>query len=417
MRSGWQVRRFSDGAGGRGLLWALVLALAPTAACRPGGGGAGEAVPDSFKIYERVSGVKPSPRGFPIHRPLAADEPRAVVLQKQLGEGFGAEIIRTHYLAKQLIRDLRASGRSFSPVARARAAQPTSLVLADAGKAPQDGTGRGLALAGFFGKSHEHADAIWIELDADPGRDGALVQTIAGKLGRHIAELVAGAGAFGDGSPPPPSLVDGYALAMEVIAREWRHGDGPAGRLLPDAGTAAQKQRFAAVRANLYTLGDPPGALRPARALMADPGVAATVLYQMAQSKSIGSRIAPGDFYASYATDRIPKGVSPAAVLGVFRNFQAKLLGAWGAAVLAGKPPRDIADLVSMYGEAFPAERSEIDRLFVTVTMGATVKAGGVTGTPPEAVAAELTALAAEVTLGKRTLRDAEKNAIPAPPP
>ena len=52
----------------------------------------------------------------------------------------------------------------------------------------------------------------------------------------------------------------------------------------------------------------------------------------------------------------MPPGVSPAAILGTFRNFQAKLLGAWATAVARGRAPKDIADLVDVYGAAFPAE-------------------------------------------------------------
>ena len=84
----------------------------------------------------------------------------------------------------------------------------------------------------------------------------------------------------------------GYARALEVIAREWRTGEGPAGRMPPDAGTAAQRDLFAAVRENRYTLGAD-GAPRPARELLADPNVAATVLYRLAQSKTWAGRSRP----------------------------------------------------------------------------------------------------------------------------
>jgi len=105
----------------------------------------------------------------------------------------------------------------------------------------------------------------------------------------------------------------------------------------------------------------------------------------------------------------VPPGVSPAAVLGPFRNFQAKLLTAWGRAVLAGTPPTDIAGLVEAYGRAMPDERSEAFRIFVITTYGATVKAGGVPAIGKNATAAlpELTALAAEVAAGRRSSRAA----------
>jgi hypothetical protein len=96
-------------------------------------------------------------------------------------------------------------------------------------------------------------------------------------------------------------------------------------------------------------------------------------------------------------------------VLGPFRNFQAKLLSAWGRAVVDGRPPRELADLVEAYGQALPAERLEVVRVFVITTHGATVKEGGVrkaVDKPGEALA-ELTTLAAEVAAGKLSPRAA----------
>ena len=161
-----------------------------------------------------------------------------------------------------------------------------------------------------------------------------------------------------------------------MIAREWRMGEGPAGTLPANAGTSAQRALFAAVRENHYVLG-PDGAPRAAADLLEDPGVAATVLYRLAQSKTVGRKIAPAEVYAPFVTDRIPAGVSPAAVLGPFRNFQAKLLSAWGRAVLEGRPPRDIGDLIEAYARALPAERGDVIRIFVITTYGATRQAGG----------------------------------------
>ena len=99
--------------------------------------------------------------------------------------------------------------------------------------------------------------------------------------------------------------------------------------------------------------------------------------------------------------------MSPAAILGTFRNFQAKLLGTWAAAVGRGKAPKDIVDFVATYAAAFPAERAEVIRIFVVTTFGGTVKSGGVSMDPKDAqhTLAELTALAAEVTAVRRSLR------------
>jgi len=137
------------------------------------------------------------------------------------------------------------------------------------------------------------------------------------------------------------------------------------------------------------------------------------VLYRFAQAKVVGHRVAPAELYAPFVKERVPPGVSPAAVLGPFRNFQAKLIAVWGHAVLRGKPPRDIVDLVEDYAAELPAERAEAIRLFVITTFGATVKDGGVQtgldakGKPSGDILPELTALAAEVAAGRRSLRQA----------
>jgi hypothetical protein len=176
-----------------------------------------------------------------------------------------------------------------------------------------------------------------------------------------------------------------------------------------EEGSSAQREIFANVRENRYVLQQDGVTLRAARDLLEDPGVAATVIYRMAQSRALAGRVAPEAFYAPLASNRFPPGVSPAAVLGTFRNFQAKFLGAWATAVLRGQAPRDVIDLVDLYGATFPAERAEAVRIFVVTTFGATVKTGGVSTRPQDSTRAlaELTALKAEVVAARRSLREA----------
>ena len=176
-----------------------------------------------------------------------------------------------------------------------------------------------------------------------------------------------------------------------------------------EEGSTAQREIFANVRENRYVLNQDGATLRDARDLLADPGVTATVIHRMAQSRALAGRVAPEAFYVPFASNRFPPGVSPAAVLGTFRNFQAKFLGAWAAAVLRGHPPRDAIDLIDVYGAAFPAERAEAVHIFVVTTFGATAKAGGVSTKPKDAsrALAELTGLTAEVVASKRSLREA----------
>ena len=130
----------------------------------------------------------------------------------------------------------------------------------------------------------------------------------------------------------------------------------------------------------------------------------ATVLYRLAQSKTVGRKIAPDAVYAPFVKDRVPEGISPAAVLGPFRNFQAKLLSAWARAVLEGKPPRDIADLVDAYGRALPAERSRDHPHLRRDDVRRDGQAGRRASSrrrPRRGALPELTALAAEVAAGK----------------
>ena len=165
------------------------------------------------------------------------------------------------------------------------------------------------------------------------------------------------------------------------------------------------------MRENRFVLGPDRHTLRSPAELLADPGVAATVLYRMAQSKAIAGRVARPEFYQPFAAGRLPPGVSPAAVLGSFRNFQAKLLGAWADAVQSGHAPRDIAQLLEIYVAAFPEEKTEVLRTFVVTTFAATVQPGGVSTRPQDAsrAVAAIDAAVAELAAGRRSLRAAVK--------
>jgi hypothetical protein len=395
-------RRARSASAGTG--WAVAfLGLAALAA--PGVSGCRKSGPlgpaDSFLVLTPVRDGAGAPArtssGLEIMEPVSPDDPRAEPLHKQLALGLPAEALRTDYLAKQFVRDADVGGKRYGAGPQAAAAEPTVFVVG--GERP-DGTtpARGLAVKGGLGRTDEHPDLLWMGLPAYPANDKALAQTLSGLLGATAAARVAGLDAPVPGTP----LVRGYAQALEVVAREWKVGE-PGTAMPPDVGTTRQRELFAGVRENRYAVG-PNGAPRAASEILADPGLAATVLYRLAQSKSVGRKVAPPEVYAPFVKDRVPPGVSPAAVLGPFRNFQAKLLSAWGRAVLEGRPPRDIADLAEAYGRALPAEKLEAIRVFVITTYGATTKPGGVPTTPDKSsdALAELTALAAEIAAGKR---------------
>jgi hypothetical protein len=362
--------------------------------------------PDSYALF-----VAEAASGRPL--PVKRADVKTLAVQPLPGlfeTGFASEMLRTVYLAGQFLRDATIDGQRFSAQARTNASFPVCLVVG----AEVMPYGRGLSFKGTFGGSVEKPDLPWIGLPEDLGRDKALVQTVTAHLATYAAHLVATGGLLDAASPPPEVLVDGYRMAMEVVAREWRFSDGPAGVIQTDEGTSEQRALFGNVRDNRFIVDETGDGLRPARQLLESGGVAATVLYRMAQSRAIGPRVAPEAFYAPYAAGRMPAGVSPAAILGTFRNFQAKLLGVWATAAFRGKAPKDIVDLVEAYAATFPAERTEVIRIFVVTTFGGTVKPGGSSMAPQDAqhTLAELTALAAEVTLGRRTLRDALK-AVP----
>jgi hypothetical protein len=370
-------------------------------------------LPDSYVLFvpaTKDGQARRGPTGLPVLEALALDDGRAVPYHKLFSVGFAAELLRTDYLRKQFVRDAQVDGKGFGSEARAAAAEPTVFVLAGDPPFVPPGAGRGLATLGFFGGADERGDAAWIAVPPSPDSDTALAQTLSGRLGHAVATALAAGGAVPSAATSAAAavLIDGYAQAMEVIAREWRTGDGPRGTLAPDAGSEAQRELFAAVRQNRFvtTAGAGRPQLRSAAEMLADPGVAATVLYRMAQAKNVGHRVAPAEVYGPFVSERVPTGVSPAAVLGPFRNFQAKLIAAWERAAMRGHPPHDIVDLVEAYAATLPAERAEVIRLFVVTTYGATVKPGGVTvDADSSASLAELTALAAEVTAGRRPLR------------
>jgi hypothetical protein len=322
-----------------------------------------------------------------------------------LESGFASEMLRTVYLAGQYLRDATVDGKPFPELARANGSLPVCLVIGE-DRTPY---GRGLTIQGGWGGSTERPTLPWLGIPAEPGRDKALVQTLAARFAAYAAHLVASGGLLDAAPPPPKALVDGYRMAMEVVAREWRYTSGPAGVIQFDEGTSDQRALFGDVRENRFVLDDSHTTLRSAQELLDSPGVAATVIYRMAQAHGVGGRVAPEAFYAPYAAKRMPPGISPAAILGTFRNFQAKLLGVWAGAAGRGKAPKDIVDLLEIYASTFPAERAEAIRIFVVTTFGATVKPGGCSTLPKDATQtlAELTALAAEVGAGRKTLRQA----------
>jgi len=148
---------------------------------------------------------------------------------------------------------------------------------------------------------------------------------------------------------------------MEVIAREWRVGSSPAGVVQVYEGSSAQREIFANVRENRYVL-EQDGATSGRDATCSPIRVWRPRSSTAWPVACAGWPRRACCFYAPFAPNRLPPGVSPAAVLGTIRT-SGQVSRTWATAVLRGQAPRDVIDLVEIYGAAFPAERAEVTRI------------------------------------------------------
>ena len=230
----------------------------------------------------------------------------------------------------------RSAAAATADSQRASAREPTVLVLGGARRAAQ-ATSRGAGAQGNVRRRRTSTPTpLAIAVDAYPDHDRALPQTLAGRA--RAAGRLARRGRRRRRTPAHP-LVVGYARALEVIAREWRVGEGPAGRLPADAGTAAQRELFAAVRENRYALGAD-GAPRPAAELLADPGVTATVLYRLAQSKTVGREGRPRRGLRAVREGSRPRGHQPGGGAGAVPQLPGEAAVGLGARGAGGEAAR-----------------------------------------------------------------------------
>jgi hypothetical protein len=357
---------------------------------------------ESFLLLAPTDKAPAATDKAPVVHSMPLDQEPALTLGRVLNDGFASEMLRTVHLAKQLVRHGATAAGPYTDEVRAAAADPVCLVVGYEAGGP---SGRGLALEGWLGSPVAHPRTRWVGLPAYIEGDKALVQTVSGRLAAHAADWIARGATPG----PPPPLVEAYAMAMEVIAREWRAGTGAAGAMSSTAGTMDQRRLFARVRENGAVLDKDGQTLRPAREILADPAVAATVIHRLAQTRAVAHSAGPVAMYAPFVAGQLPPGVNPALVLGPVRNFQAKLFSAWGQAVAQGHPPVDLVDLLQAYGQMFPAERADVVRIFLVTTFAATVIPGGFSRAPADATAsiAKVAALTEDILADRRGLRDA----------
>lgn len=368
---------------------------------------------ESHLILAPVSPAKKSSSGLPVVEQLDIKRDPALAVARLTADGFAMEMVRSVYLAKQLVRTVAVAGRRHPEDLRAAAALPLALVI-ERRSGPAPAVARGLAFERLLGEPQEYPLLTWTTLPTTLADDRALVQTLSGRLAVHAAHFVTG----GEAASAP--LVEAFGLAMEVISREWRVAQG-AGMALPTtAGTMKQRTVFADIRENHAVMsGEDRQSLRPPGELLADPRVVATVIYRLAQTRAVANRVGPPEIYRPFFEGTLPEGVSGAQVLGPIRNFVAKLFTAWHHALLSGRAPRDGADLIEAYTRLFPDERREVLRIYLVTTFAATVKPGGISRRPEESTAAvaEVTALTEDIVAGKRTLKDAARGAVAAPRP
>jgi hypothetical protein len=311
------------------------------------------------------------------------NDAEAYYVRHLLANGFGAELLRTYAMTKRFVA--RTSGRRQTTTTIALG---TPMVSRDP---RQD---RQLRLGWWRTTLDEGARLIWID-DSPARRDRSAMADLVSGLGDAILDAAAPGGdcPASDAS----ALRLGYVQFLEVVAAEWRAPSDT-----DDRDELRRLSVFADVRANDAVLhrDDSP------RTMIADPSVVATVLYRLASS-DLGRRMADPAVYKPFLEAQPPHDVHPALLLGAFRNFQAKLLLAWSRAAAAGRPPRDLIDLVEAYGDAHPAERAEATRIFLITTYGATTLPAAVrVDQPPEQIQSQLAALTADVLFGRRGLRD-----------
>src|SRR5688572_8411914 len=107
------------------LLWSIAFAVAMPA-CGGQGGAFGPA--DSYTLFTPAPDSASPGRG-PVVRRLDEGDALVQPLAKLLADGFAAEMVRTVYLVKQLLRDGQPGGHAFPPAGRALAAQGLPVIV------------------------------------------------------------------------------------------------------------------------------------------------------------------------------------------------------------------------------------------------------------------------------------------------
>jgi hypothetical protein len=323
---------------------------------------------DAYVVVRRET-TRPDGQPTKLVYPAAHDAAQMGVRFLMAG-GFPAELLRTFGMTRRFVERTAPDGS----VVHARATAPLYLALG-VDDTFHDTPYRDRVIGHGLFATRIPADVplVWIDdrlASASPGPgDGAALNEIVSGLGKAIVSLVAPlpASRAGELAGQPYPLRDGYVAFLLVVAAEWgsRPGVGGAQESVDDEAARDYLRSlplFARVRANeaaqhVAQLGD----------LDNDPEMIATVLYRMAAS-DLGRTMERDDAYLPFLAEPPPRGIPAALLLGAFRNFQAKLLSAWSAAVRAGHRPATLTDLVEAYADAHPLERAEARRIFAVTT-------------------------------------------------
>ena len=362
---------------------------------------------DAYVLLAPKQPPQKSPAGFPIVEKMDLDDGKAVAVTRLLGDGFAVEMVRTVHLAKQLVRGPGFGGQKFPAHLVQSASEPLALVVGWDSEFPQS---KGLAFKGLVGAPEERPHVPWIGLPITLEDDRALVQTLSGRLAAHAAGWVASIGSDPSvaAGPDRPPLIEAYRMAMEVIAREWRVGRGPAGALPSTAGSVAQRHMFADIRENKTPFAEAGDSAPGRRAAAGSPGGGDGDL-PAGPDQDRGQRRRPaGDLHpvrAGAAARRGQRGGG--AGTGAQLQRQAVLgLGAGRAGRSSTRrhrrPGRSLRRAVPPGAEGGAAHLPGHH-------LRRHGQAGGISRKPEEATAAlaEVAAIIDDVVAGKRSLRDA----------
>jgi hypothetical protein len=336
---------------------------------------------DDYLLLRRAAADPPAQL-----RLAGRNDGEALYVRQLLSNGFGAELLRTYAMTKRFAAKTAGYHQT-----------PTTVALGPYGINPADPAARRQVDIRWWRTTMARDQRIiWID-DSSGREDFATMTKLVSAFGDEIVDVIAPeTGAVYD-DRPSSALRWGYIAFLQVVAAEWRT---PAP--IDDRDELRRIHFFADVRAN-------EGVRRShgnAGAMIGDSTVVATVLYRMACS-DLGQKMDDPAFYRPFLEAQPPRDVHPALLLGAFRNFQAKLLGAWSRARASGRPPHDLVDLIEAYGDAHPAERAEATRIFLVTTYGATALRDGVRAdAAPDQIETQLASLTADVLFGRRGLRD-----------